>query len=87
MTTEEKDKSVHINRLVKEEEELYRRNLLTEDDRERLSGLKVELDQCWDLLNCASGGRCESLETILLKRRCAPPRLREPRAVGLARKQ
>jgi hypothetical protein len=52
MTTEEKDKSVlnHINRLVKEEEELYRQNQLTEEDRERLAGLKVELDQCWDLL-------------------------------------
>jgi len=52
MATEDKDKSVlnHINRLVKEEEELYGQNQLTEDDRERLARLKVELDQCWDLL-------------------------------------
>ena len=52
MATEDKDKSVlnHINRLVKEEEELYGQNQLPEDDRERLARLKVELDQCWDLL-------------------------------------
>jgi hypothetical protein len=52
MPTEDKDKSVlnHIDRLVKEEERLYGRSELTNDDRERLSELKVELDQCWDLL-------------------------------------
>jgi Protein of unknown function (DUF2630) len=52
MATEDKDKSVlnHIDRLVKEEEGLYGRSELTNDDRERLGQLKVELDQCWDLL-------------------------------------
>jgi uncharacterized protein DUF2630 len=52
MTTEDKDKSVlnHIDRLVKEEEGLYGRSELTNDDRDRLGQLKVELDQCWDLL-------------------------------------
>jgi len=52
MATEGKDKSVlnHIDRLVKEEEKLYGRSELTNDDRERLGQLRVELDQCWDLL-------------------------------------
>ena len=52
MATEDKDKSVlnHIDRLVKEEEKLYGRSELTNDDHERLAQLKVELDQCWDLL-------------------------------------
>lgn len=47
-----KDQSVlnHIDRLVKEEERLYGRSQLAADDRTRLSELKVELDQCWDLL-------------------------------------
>jgi hypothetical protein len=52
MATEHGDQPVlnHINQLVKEEEHLYGRDELTEDDRERLAKLKVELDQCWDLL-------------------------------------
>ena len=52
MATEDKDQSVlnHIDRLVKEEERLYGRSELADDDRERLAALKVELDQCWDLL-------------------------------------
>lgn len=52
MANENTDQSVlsHINRLVKEEERLYRNTELTDDDRERLADLKVELDQCWDLL-------------------------------------
>jgi Protein of unknown function (DUF2630) len=40
----------HINRLVKEEEQLYGGRELADADRERLAELKVELDQCWDLL-------------------------------------
>jgi len=46
------DRSVldHINELVKEEEGLYGKNELTEDDRGRLQELKIALDQCWDLL-------------------------------------
>ena len=52
MAVEKKDQSVlnHIDRLVKEEERLYGQNELTDGDRGRLSELKVELDQCWDLL-------------------------------------
>jgi len=52
MAIEKKDQSVldHIDQLVKEEERLYGQSELTEDDRGRLAGLKVELDQCWDLL-------------------------------------
>jgi Protein of unknown function (DUF2630) len=52
MAIERKDRSVlnHIDGLVKEEERLYGRSELTDDDRRRLSELKVELDQYWDLL-------------------------------------
>ena len=52
MPDEEKDQPVlnHINRLVNEEEKLYGKSQLTEDDDRRLAELKVELDQCWDLL-------------------------------------
>jgi hypothetical protein len=52
MAIEKKDQSVlnHIDSLVKEEERLYRRSGLTDDDRRRLADLKIELDQCWDLL-------------------------------------
>jgi IS5 family transposase len=48
----EKDQSVlsHIDQLVKKEERLYAKSGLTEDEQARLSKLKVELDQCWDLL-------------------------------------
>ena len=52
MANEKKDQSIlsHINQLVKEEERLYGKNGLTGDDEARLGELKVELDQCWDLL-------------------------------------
>jgi len=52
MAIEKKDQFVlnHIDSLVKEEERLYGRSELTGDDRRRLSELKVELDQYWDLL-------------------------------------
>lgn len=52
MAIEKKDQSVlsHIDQLVKEEERLYGKSGLTDDDRGRLAELKVELDQCWDLL-------------------------------------
>jgi hypothetical protein len=40
----------HIDNLVKEEEQLYGKDQLTGDDQQRLDKLKVELDQCWDLL-------------------------------------
>lgn len=46
------DQSVlgHIDELVKEEERLYAKNGLTEEDQARLAEVKVALDQCWDLL-------------------------------------
>ena len=52
MADETKDQPVlnHINQLVREEERLYRQSDLTSDDQGRLEQLKVELDQCWDLL-------------------------------------
>jgi hypothetical protein len=52
MAAEDKDRTVlgHIDRLVKEEEQLYAQDQLSVDDQQRLNGLKVELDQCWDLL-------------------------------------
>jgi len=52
MPNDEKDQSVlnHINRLVEEEERLYRSSGLTSEYQGRLAKLEVELDQCWDLL-------------------------------------
>ena len=40
----------NIDRLVKEEEQLYGNSEITSEDRARLADLKVHLDQCWDLL-------------------------------------
>ena len=52
MANEKNDQSVlsHIDQLVKEEERLYAKNGLTEEDQTRLGEVKVALDQCWDLL-------------------------------------
>jgi hypothetical protein len=52
MANEKNDQSVlsHIDQLVKEEERLYAKNGLTEEDQARLAEVKVALDQCWDLL-------------------------------------
>ena len=52
MARENQDKSVlsHIDRLVKEEEGLYAKGELSAGDQKRLTELKVELDQYWDLL-------------------------------------
>jgi uncharacterized protein DUF2630 len=49
---DDKDKLVlsHIDSLVKEEEALYRKREISDDDRKRLHQLKVQLDQYWDLL-------------------------------------
>ncbi len=46
------DKQVlkHIEELVHEEERLYAKGGLTDKERSRLDKMKVELDQCWDLL-------------------------------------
>ena len=35
---------------MKEEEQLYEQDKLSVDDQKRLNELKVESDQCWDLL-------------------------------------
>src|SRR5260370_38415732 len=52
MANESKDQPVlgHIDSLVKEEERLYAQSGLTDDDRDRLTKIKVELDKSWDLL-------------------------------------
>jgi hypothetical protein len=52
MAAQDKDQSVlgHIDQLVREEEQLYAQDKLSVDDQKRLDDLKVELDQCWDLL-------------------------------------
>jgi hypothetical protein len=39
-----------IRDLVEEERRLYSDDRLTDDERERRDRLRVELDQCWDLL-------------------------------------
>jgi Protein of unknown function (DUF2630) len=52
MGNELNDQSVlnHIDSLVKEEESLYARGELSDQDTARLAKIKVELDQYWDLL-------------------------------------
>jgi hypothetical protein len=52
MALNKNDESVlsHIDRLVKEEEQLYAKTEISSEDRARLADLKVHLDQCWDLL-------------------------------------
>lgn len=49
---EKKDESVldHINALVQEEERLYQQGDISGENQERLGAIKVQLDQCWDLL-------------------------------------
>ena len=85
MATENKDQSVlnHIDRLVKEEEQLYGQSELSDEDRERLAGLKVELDQCWDLLRqrralqqgCRPGARMHTpMLRIPSSKQVIPPR-------------
>ena len=39
-----------IEGLVKEEQELYGRERLEDSDQTRLDDIRVQLDQCWDLL-------------------------------------
>lgn len=39
-----------IKTLTEEEKNLYARGRLTDADRTRLRQMRVELDQCWDLL-------------------------------------
>jgi hypothetical protein len=46
------DKSVlqHIEELVSEEHGLQGQETMSDEERARLHGVQVELDQCWDLL-------------------------------------
>jgi hypothetical protein len=39
-----------IQQLVREEQELYGRSELADGDQTRLDDIRVQLDQCWDLL-------------------------------------
>jgi uncharacterized protein DUF2630 len=52
MSERESDRPVqkHIEQLVKEEHRLYEQKQLSEVQQRRLTDIKVELDQCWDLL-------------------------------------
>ena len=40
----------HIQKLAAEEHRLYGHATLTESDAKRLEAIRIELDQCWDLL-------------------------------------
>jgi len=52
MTESSNDQSVleRIGRLVEEEHALHAHGATTDQERRRLGELKIELDQCWDLL-------------------------------------
>jgi hypothetical protein len=52
MDNQTTDRSVlqYIEELVSREHRLQGQESLSEDDRARLRGVQVELDQCWDLL-------------------------------------
>ncbi len=52
MDTHTTDRTVlqHIEELVSQEHRLQSQDTLSEDERARLRGVQVELDQCWDLL-------------------------------------
>jgi hypothetical protein len=52
MDDQAKDQPVldHIQRLAAEEHRLYSHASLSDEDEERLSKIKIELDQCWDFL-------------------------------------
>lgn len=40
----------HIQQLMSEEQRLHEQGGLADADRERLTKINIELDQCWDLL-------------------------------------
>jgi hypothetical protein len=52
MEGQTKDQPVlsHIQQLMSEEQRLHEHGGLADADRERLTKINVELDQCWDLL-------------------------------------
>jgi Protein of unknown function (DUF2630) len=61
------DKTVfhNINKLAKEEHEIWQkesRGEATDADRERLRQLQVVLDQCWDLLHQRQARRAAGLD-------------------------
>ncbi len=47
----------HIKELTDEEERLYTRGNLSDKEVKRLHQMKIELDQCWDLLRQREGLR------------------------------
>ena len=59
MTAHTSDESIlaKIQGLVHEETGLYGQNELSDHDQVRLEKIKVELDQCWDLLRQRDGRR------------------------------
>ena len=50
MHTTDKTVLEHIEHLVAEEKKLYAQGEMSDAERERLAGINVELDRCWDLL-------------------------------------
>ena len=40
----------HIEHLVEEEKRLYGKGAISDEEKERLGSINVELDRCWDLL-------------------------------------
>ena len=52
MTTQTSDESIlaKIQGLVHEEQHLYGQEALSDHDQVRLEEIKIQLDQCWDLL-------------------------------------
>ncbi len=48
---EDKKVLTEITKLTEQEERLYAKVDLTDEDIKHLDKMKVELDQCWDLLN------------------------------------
>lgn len=40
----------HIEELVAEEKKLYAKGAVSDDEKQQLNQINVELDRCWDLL-------------------------------------
>lgn len=49
-TTDDQSILYRIRNLSEEEQRLYSHESLADADRDRLHGIQVELDQCWDFL-------------------------------------
>jgi hypothetical protein len=47
----------HIKELTEKEEQLYTKGKLSEEEIQHLHQMKIELDQCWDLLRQREGLR------------------------------